>query len=72
MIQLVLVFCLATGGAQSCKEVRPNLDAIDSPDACFHIAQIAAINELNTRLDLQGYRLTQWRCVMSGRDERSL
>ncbi|GAN76322.1 hypothetical protein [Acidisphaera rubrifaciens] len=71
MIQLILVFCLSAGGA-SCKEVHPMMDGLDTPDACMRSAEIVAIDELHTRLDLQGYQLASWRCIIGGHDERAL
>ncbi len=58
MIQLILVFCLS-GGPQTCKEVQPVMTGIETA-------------ELNSRLDLQGYELTGWRCIAAQREERRI
>ena len=71
MIQLVLIFCLA-GDTTSCKEIRPAVEEINSPLACMRMAQIVAIDEINTHLDLQGYVLAKWRCELGKREQRAL
>jgi hypothetical protein len=71
MIHLVLIFCLASDGG-SCKEVRPAIDEISSPMQCMTMAQIVAIDEINTHLDLQGYVLSKWRCEIGKPQESSL
>ncbi len=63
MVALVLVFCLINGGG-ACKEVRPDLQGYVSVIGCMQQAQFAAAAQLNMRPDLQGYRLTKWRCEL--------
>ncbi|MGH7069770.1 MAG: hypothetical protein ACREFO_07115 [Acetobacteraceae bacterium] len=62
MIQLVLIFCLATSGA-SCKTLRPAFEqGYPSLMGCMTAGQFVASKMLDDRLDLQGYRLSHWRC----------
>lgn len=62
MVQLVLIFCLATSGT-SCRTVHPLFhDQYASMMGCVMQAELVAVEELRDRLDLQGYRLARWRC----------
>jgi len=71
VIQLILVFCLS-GGPQTCKEVQPVMTGIETAEDCLRSGQSIAITELNSRLDLQGYELTGWRCIAAQREERRI
>jgi hypothetical protein len=61
MVQLILVFCLATS-ATTCKEVHPMFEDPLTLMGCVTQAQVVAVQELSDRPDLQGYRLARWRC----------
>jgi hypothetical protein len=66
VVQLVLVFCLATS-PNSCKQVRPPFDQpYASMMGCMTQAEFVASDMLRDRLDLQGYRLARWRCTEGG------
>ncbi|MDA8049468.1 MAG: hypothetical protein M0002_05610 [Rhodospirillales bacterium] len=66
MVQLVLTFCLALSGS-TCKTVRPPFEqGYASLMRCMTAAQFIAADMLRDRLDLQGYRLTRWRCGPGG------
>lgn len=68
MVQLVMVFCLATNGA-SCIEQRPMLEDIASPMGCMTAAQPLAAEFVR---DHPGFRLASWRCEIGKPVERAV
>ncbi len=48
------------------------MTGIETAEDCLRSGQAVAITELNSRLDLQGYELTGWRCIAAQREERRI
>ncbi len=67
MVQLVLIYCLASNGA-ACVEKRPVRADLNGLSACMVVAQPMAAEFIAGH---PGYRLARWRCEIGQRPEKA-